>query len=376
MPSPNCLPDMRAASPSTGYFTRELGEAPDSDFCRAWQSYIESRTKSTIYHDLAWRDIFAASLGYRCHLLMVEDAGGSVRGLLPLYRVPSLLGKPRLVAVPFRDRGGILADNDDAFLALVTAARDVMVREGAESVVIKTIEPYDDTAALAAGLVRRDHWQYSRVDLAGLTEPALMKALGQKTRNFVRQGMRAELTFADCTKDSDAVGIWYRIYQASQQSLGVPPFPRSFFERMFAKFVPRDALNLFVVSMPSGEQASAVIILHDSQSSIYAYAASRPHDRRQRPNDFMLYQLFLWHIERGRTRFDFGADSPHQDGLLWFKRKWLATQSPIPYYFIGQGDPQATDSSAERFRLARRVVRATPQVVARNLLSPLVRYFG
>jgi len=355
------------------YGVRAIGEGADDAAC--WQAYVKGAADATIYHDIAWREIFRRALGYRSHLLVAEDAEGKIRGVLPLYQVPSLVAKGRLVAVPFRDRGGIVADDEEAFLALVEAARELKARLGLDLAEIKSVSHYPAGTVAHAGLKEAGHWVRSVVDLTGMTEQSLGKALGAKLR-IVKQAIRAELVFEDKTHTEGAVDIWYKIYLASQRSLGMPPFPRIFFAMMIERLGRAEAVNLFVVSRPDGMPIAATLVLHDRQAAIYAYSASLPSERHLRPNDFLLYRLYLWLIEGGRARFDFGADSPSQHSLLRFKRTWLAVQATIPFYYIGNGDPKATDSSEPRFDLARRIIRVVPEPIARAVLARLVRFFG
>lgn len=347
----------------------------DAQSIRKWQDYVAHNPNATIYHDIAWREIFGRALGYRSYYLVAEAGDGAVTGILPLFRVPSLLGRPRLVSVPFRDRGGVVADDTESFRALVDAATSMLGRLGGAGLELKTLVPYPEDALRDTGLRRVDHWLHSRVDLAEIANRTLQKALRDKMR-AIRQGIEAGLHFEDMTDRPDAVARWHRVYSASQHSLGVPAFSRRFFEAMIASLAPRGLLRLYVVTNAAGKDVAATIVLNDRHVSIYAYSASDPAERSTRPNDFMLYNLYGALIQAGQLAFDFGADSPDQEGLLRFKRKWQASQQPIPFYYLGKGDPADTDSSSHRFDLARGIVRAMPLAASRALLAPLVRYFG
>src|SRR5687767_12887322 len=79
----------------------------------AWQDYGVRTKTSTCYHGRAWRHVFQGAFGYRSHCLAaLDDRTGRIRGILPLYVVRGLTGAVRLVAVPFRDRGGIVCDDE------------------------------------------------------------------------------------------------------------------------------------------------------------------------------------------------------------------------------------------------------------------------
>lgn len=342
---------------------------------RRWRDYIANAPGATVYHDPAWREIFGA-LGYRTYPLMaLDESTGACRGVLPLYRVPSLIGPPRLVAVPFRDRGGAVFDDAEAFRALLAEAGRLGQREGAARIVLKTIRPYPESEAHRAGLVRSDHWVHSEADLVGLEPNTLLKALGDKTRNMIRHAERAGLRFVEAGEAPRDLDAWMALHRQAQHQLGLPAFPRRFFERMLTLLRPRGLARLFLVENGEGQALAGTIVFVERSRAIYAYSASDRRGRELRANDLMLFRLMTWAIERGIPILDFGSDSPSQKGLLFFKRKWLARQRLIPTYHLG-GKGVPIDSSSARYELIRAAVRRLPASLTRALLTPLLRYFG
>jgi CelD/BcsL family acetyltransferase involved in cellulose biosynthesis len=361
-------PASSAASPTV----RFLSETPD-DVSR-WQAYVEQAPDATIYHDIAWRTIFG-SLRYKSYYLVAETAG-KICGILPLFLVPSLTGQPRLVSVPFRDRGGPVFDNAAAFAALMTRAQSLKTDTNAAYVELKTLVPFSSDETFGVKLSRADYWVRSRTSLVNLEPQKLLKDIGVKARNKIRQAERAGVQIVELEASSTAIDSWYRIHQSSQQSLGLPPFPRHFFERLMTDLGARRLARLFEVHDETGKAIAGCIMLMDRKTAIYAYSASSPSMRHLRPNDIMLFRIICKMIEEGCAYFDFGADAPDQSGLLAFKRKWLAEQNAIPRYYVGSTIPQMIDSSAPRYAMVRNITRYLPLPVARAILAPLTRYFG
>jgi hypothetical protein len=338
-----------------------------------WQEYVARSPDATIYHDLAWREIFGVALRYRSFHLMVEDAAGRVRGILPLFRVPSLMGKPRLVAVPFRDRGGIVANNAEAFACLVTTAIKLANDKGCSFVEIKSLRPYPPGWG-GDMMRRRDYWVHSEIALPASVDE-FRRNLGPKRRNMIRQARRAGLGVERMTS-IESIHTWYSLYQASQKNLGVPPFPLSFFQEMARLLLPADKLELYVTRDADRGVIAACILFREPARVIYGYSASMPGSRGLRPNDVMLDTIVTECIRQAVPVFDMGADSPNQEGLLFFKRGWGASQRSLPFYYLGNGDPVARDSSDAGFGLARRIVSHVPTFIARHILAPATRYFG
>lgn len=351
---------------------RLLTKGPD-DVSR-WQAYVEGAPDATIYHDIAWRTIFGVHR-YTPYYLTAERAD-RICGVLPLFLVPSLTRRPRLVSVPFRDRGGPLFDDRATLEALIEKADQLRTELAADHVELKRISPFADADVTSLNLARSDYWIHSQTPLGGLDENKLLKALGEKTRNMIRQASRAGLRVLERDPDPAALVSWYRVYQESQRALGLPPFPLDFFRQMFAVLGSRKLVRLFEVQQADGNAIAACIVFKDRASTIYAYSASVPSGRNHRPNDLMLFHVISTLLKEGCAHFDFGADAPSQSGLLFFKRKWLAEQVAIPRYYIGPKFPVMIDSSASRFEMVRNITRHLPLQFARGILAPLTRYFG
>ena len=137
----------------------------DRDSELAWEQYVGAHPKATIYHHIAWCRIFSQGFGYKYQLLLAWR-DGQVVGAVPLYRVPSFFGKPRLVAVPFRDRGGMLWNDIETFRALVAVVYDEKKNLGRGAwVELKSLEPYPTTLVRSENMTRYDYWVRSTVNL-------------------------------------------------------------------------------------------------------------------------------------------------------------------------------------------------------------------
>ena len=86
-----------------------------------------------------------------------------------------------------------------------------------------------------------------------------------------------------------------------------------------------------------------------------------------RPNDLLFWEAMRWASDNGYRTYYFGADSPLQDGLLSYKKKWGGESFPIPYYRFppGQLSEETRDSSAARYDLYRRMISWMPTPVLR-----------
>lgn len=349
-------------------------ETVESGAVEEWQQYVATEPESTVYHSFGWRRIFEESFGYRSWYLMARDESGAIAGCLPLFLVTSPAAR-RLVAVPFRDRGGLLWRSSEAFHALIEAARTIATEMRAAYIEIKSVTSYPDDLIRQAELDVHHYWIRSTVDLRDLDVDSFWRRIGAKTRNMIRQAESAGLTFADETFTPSAVATWYALFLATQKRQGLPPFPRRFFATMFDELAKSQELRLFVVRH-GGEPIAGTLVLLHMRVGIYGYSASSDSGRAHRPNDLMLFNTARWLMENGYQEFDLGSDSPRQESLLFFKRKWLAEQRPVPLYTAGRHTMSHSDSSDARYRVIRRAFQHLPTPLLRFVGAATCRYFG
>src|SRR4029077_20675300 len=122
---------------------------------------------------------------------------------------------------------------------------------------------------------------------------------------------------------------WYDLHLRTQRKLGLPPFPFDFFRLMLEELDSDGATRLCVVRDGAKAVAACILLLH-GHVAIYGYSAYDPDRQHSRPSDLMLYTAMQWLVAQGYAVFDLGSDAPSQEGLLFFKRKWLAAQAAIP----------------------------------------------
>jgi CelD/BcsL family acetyltransferase involved in cellulose biosynthesis len=357
----------------SGIIVTPISENPAD--IRLWDDYVATHPDSTVYHLSAWRSIFAKSFGYRTWLLAAREAdSGLLRGILPLYLVKPPWNR-RLVSVPFRDRGGPLWTTADAFTALVLEARRIAHAVGARSIWLKTVRFYPPELVKASNLIEHCHWVHSVLGLDDLTVDVLWKRIGDKTRNMIRQAARHDLACAPMAADEESVLTWYRLHLATQKRLGLPPFPLVFFDTMAKKLAKNGAFGMLGVKSGSATVAATILLLH-KRTGIYGYAASDSAGHHRRANDLMLFTAIRWLLENGYGEFDMGSDSPQQKSLLFFKRKWLATQTKIPHYAHGQARQVIADSSDYKYAALRRSFALLPAPVLAAIGRVITKYFG
>ncbi|MBW3608075.1 MAG: hypothetical protein KY463_06920, partial [Actinobacteria bacterium] len=104
---------------------REIDASADA----RWDAYVSTHAEGLIYHTSAWLRVLQREYGQRAVGLALEDAGGSIHGVLPLMPTRGLplglwsrVGGPRLSSLPRTPVAGPIADGRDGLAALVRGA--------------------------------------------------------------------------------------------------------------------------------------------------------------------------------------------------------------------------------------------------------------
>jgi serine/alanine adding enzyme len=292
--------------------------------------------------------------------LLARDAGGAVRGVLPLVQLKSRLFGNFLVSVPYFNYGGVLADSSGARRALLAAAIGVARERGAGHIELRhRDEPEVDWP------VREDKVSML-LDLPD-TEEALWRSFTSKLRAQIR---RPEKEGAVTRQGgAELVGDFYAVFARNMRDLGTPVYPKGFFETIVSTF-PGEA-KLFVVDLEGKPVAAGLTLAHGSTLEI-PWASSL-----REANPFGVNMLLYWSVlrdatRRGFGRFDFGRCS-EGSGTHKFKRQWGAAEAPLSWHYwlpAGEAIPRLTPRNP-KYRAAIALWRKLPVPVA-NVLGPRI----
>lgn len=340
--------------------TVRLLESPDED---AWEHFVASHPRADIYHSLAWRAVTCEGFGHAARHLVARDAAGNVTGVLPLFRVNGFTGH-RLVSVPMRDRGGPVARDAATENQLLAAAIDLCRQSGAQYLDVRTLHPLDDASTDGLALVKSQHWVTSRVDLRGGSD-AVWKRLHQKVRQHVRKAEGEGVTI-DIDASREGIVRFFDAFVSVRTSMGIPPFPRTFIDAVWRHLIVPGKANLVLASNGT-TLINAMINFLSKDTVIAAYSAPKREWFRQYPAEMVYWHTMSWGAKAGYTTFDFGADSPRQEGLIAFKGKFgAATTTMSSYSFLHRvKSPPDFDSSSPAYDLVRRVWSWLPGPVSR-----------
>jgi hypothetical protein len=180
------LPSVVRGSEGKNALLLQVMRAMEVDFLRAeelaaWDACVEARPQGNIYHNLVWKAVTEEGLGHRAYYLRALDSSGQFVGVLPLFLVRGMFGR-RLVSVPMRDRGGVLATDGPTASRLVARAIALTRELHCQYLQLRSLEEIDPTVLREHDLHCERCWITTRIDLSPGVEK-LWKALD---RDFVR----------------------------------------------------------------------------------------------------------------------------------------------------------------------------------------------
>jgi FemAB-related protein (PEP-CTERM system-associated) len=329
-----------------------------------WTSFVSAHPDANVYHTLAWKQVTEEGLGHRPYYLLARDTNGQVAGVLPLFLITGIFGR-RLVSVPMRDRGGIVARDAAVVHALLDQAIAMSRDLKCAYVELRSTMGVDEQIAEQLGLRTDRGWIATRIDLSSGVE-ALWKDL---PKDAVRRPIRnAREAGVHIQKDATLEGMetFYELFARTRTSMGIPPFPKAFFLAMWRHLVSTGQATLFIVRHHE-RPINALLGFASKDTFIGGYAAPQDAPQKCWPSEAAIWHTIEWAAHSGFRYVDLGADSQLQTGLLWFKKKWGGTQHPMFYqYHVNQGyEAPNFDSSSPTYNALRRVWRQFPMPMSR-----------
>jgi len=303
-----------------------VGLASEADRT-AYNAFVESRPDSLFYHRFAWRDAVVAAYGERPFYLLARDNVGTIRGVLPLFVVRGILGKPRLFSVPHAQAAGLLTDTPEAATALTDAALK-LAREVAGGRMTWRNTPASLPDSAWPGLATY------RLSLPASAD-ALWKSLRPEIRNRTRKAEKSGLAIAE---GRDLLPEFFRVYVRHMRELGTPPHPLTFFAILADTEPSRVTISLATID---GAPVAGMIRVAHGGVDTAVWVSSLRESNAANPVNLLYWRALIAAVARGATTFDFGRGRVGT-GATVFKTRFGA----IPYPLTRRVWPQLPDDLA------------------------------
>ena len=364
-----------------------------------WDSYVLSHPLGTCYHLSAWRRAVEKTYGHRTFYIVAEnkdarvsnipDSPAKIVGLLPLIHIRHFLLGNCLVSLPFCDYGGILADDSDIEIRLLSRAIELSKELKTGTLELHQIKPVDlplagsdvppgiNPRALGndeqdrcyKGLVNKTHKVRMSLSLPSSSEQ-LWSSFKAKLRSQIKKPMKEGLVAK--IGGTEFLEDFYKVFSINMRDLGSPVHAKQFIEEVLLEFA--GLAKLGVVYKGNSAMAGGLIIIFGN--SVYIpWASSLREYNHLRPNMMLYWELLKYASDNGYARFDFGRSSP-DGGTYKFKEQWGAVPSPIywQYWLRDGGRAPGMDSTNSKFQWAIKLWQKLP-VGLTKVIGPRIRKY-
>ena len=338
-----------------------------------YSTFVEQQTKDTFYYSQTWLDLISELYGYSVIPLTTTNTAGEITGFLPLCSVHSPITGRRLVALPFSDHCSLLAVDEASSNALVDQAIHLAMQQKMKYLELRTGS--NDVLARRPDLVEGN--MYVRWLISLTTDPdvvwsGLHKPVQRQVKKSQKLGVQVRL--ARCREDVDH---YYRLHLHTRcKKHGMPTQPQRYFYRLWDAFASNSTMQLLLAEY-QGTVIAGMVLLASGTTIRYAYGASDEHYLRLAPNNLLMWTALKLGCTQGYQTFDMGRTAQVNEGLMEFKRRWGATQEPLPYYYFPQmAGLASTSESSWKFLLLTACWKRLPVPVAGSLGGHLYRHLG
>lgn len=285
-----------------------------------WDRYVRSHPEGSVFHESAWTRALGEAYPQHEPLLLAANDDGKRVGVLPLFRVKSLLFGSRLVSTAFGIYGGILADHPRAADALGAAAGAIAAKMRARWVELRS------RRALLAGAPVKDLYVTFRIPIAPTFE-ATLKALPKKMRQDLRRlDERKEFTFVEDVPTEK----FYELYLHTLRFHGTPPFALRWFDSLRAALGPRCVM---LGAMHDGRLVGATMLVIERDSIMPLYTGVPRENYSLRTLPALHAREIRMCCERGLPVLDLGR-SKKGTGAFDAKSHWGIEPVPLGYQYL------------------------------------------
>ena len=327
---------------------------------QGWDDYVRGHAVSSAYHGSQAVGIGATAFDLDTFYLSAIDAQEKTIGVLPLVEQSSFVFGRFISSLPFVTYGGVLADNDEAARALMSAAAELASERKARHVEFRNRD-----SGHGFDFPERTDKVSMLLELAG-DEEAVSSSLKSKLRSQIRRAERENPEVVWGRRE--LVAEFYSLFAPSMHALGTPVYPRRFFDVVVDAI---DTAKVLVIRVAGKAEAAAVVVSHGASVEV-PWAVATLWGKRNAINMRLYWEMIRSAANNGHSHFDFGRSSV-DSGTYRFKAQWGAKPHALHwhYWLSDGGDVPTLNHSNPKYRAAIRAWQAMPLWCA-NLIGPRI----
>lgn len=328
------------------------------DDISAVEAYLAEHPAASVWHLPAVSRFIKDTCGHRARYFCAFDETHNLVGVLPLVQLNSRLFGNFLVAMPYFNYGGVLADNREVTLKLISHADQWRREVNASHLELRFCQDN------ALGLPQKTDKVVFWLPLPDNVDD-LWDSFQPKLRAQIRRGQR-EMT-EHSIGGPELLDEFYRVFAVNMRDLGTPVYGKDFFANLLQAL---EGQAWLVVARINGRAVGCAFLTGYKGRMEIPWASTLRRYNHTSINMSMYWKVLEFAVQQGFDVFDFGRCS--QDaGTYRFKQQWGAQPLKLYWdYVLPDGEKlPALNPDNPKFRLMIAVWQRLP-VMLTNLLGP------
>jgi hypothetical protein len=289
-----------------------------------WEGFLDRHPQASIFHTRGWLEALHRTYGYAPLAFTTCCPGSPLTNGTPFCEVTGWLGKRRLVALPFSDHCVPLVDRPEQLVGLLEHLRDRAASEHLDYVQVRA----NEATASGADVGEKAALALHILDLQPPLESIFQSFHANCVQRKIRRAEREGLSYQEGRSES-LLKSFYRLLLVTRRRHGVPPQPYQWFLNLIASLADRVKIR---VAYKDGRAIASILTLHYKQTMTYKYGCSDPGFSALGGMQLLMWSAIHAAKIQDATTFDMGRSDSENSGLLLFKDRWGASQTPLRYF--------------------------------------------
>jgi CelD/BcsL family acetyltransferase involved in cellulose biosynthesis len=329
-----------------------------------WLQLARQSDQATAFHLPEWSEAVSQTYGFPSFVLAMRGVDGGFLAGLPVMEVRDIVGRRRLVSLPFTDHCPPLhaANVDPADFA--RSLVHWQAAGGVPGLEVRAALPSVEGALTQT--VGTRHLVHLGPDSEALFRGLHRNRIQKRVRRAREYGV--EVTLSRSPADLET---FYRLHCQTRHRQGVPVQPLRFIRNIWEKVIQAGHGFVILATVQERPVATALFLVWNHHL-IYKYGASDSAYWKLGVNFLVHWTAMEWGCVNGYRTYDFGRTDAGHESLREFKAAWGSDEVELSHTYVGAaGEASGRGRAAE---ILKQVIRHSPAVVGRAVGEVLYRY--
>jgi CelD/BcsL family acetyltransferase involved in cellulose biosynthesis len=330
-----------------------------------WLEFVTSQPSATIFNHPSWAQLLSESYGYKSFAMSLRNDANRVIAGLPVIEVKGLLGRRRLVSLPFTDYSEPLYADPIYKLPFIERLKALHQQHPARQLEIRAKLPPQEEVSFSSDYV---------LNLIPLSDGIehVSHNICRMHRQNIRKAKRCGVTI-ESGHEEQHLRAFYALHLETRRRKGVPIQPWSFFRKL-GELLLASGLGFVLLAYHEDRCIAGAVFLHFNRTLTYKYGASASSGLLLRPNNLIMWTAIEWGCHHGYHVLDMGRTQADDAGLRRYKNGWGGEENELVYSSFGPYKPSSLMRQVTPWSAT--AIRHSPRWVCQALGQLLYRYAG